>query len=87
MGVERSLNTWQQAYRIMQGVSFISCFFYIDSLRRMRKTIKVDKRLQANHWLFILHLLMLILYFFSVITKSISESKYIQSKNNGASKE
>jgi|LauGreDrversion4_2_1035121.scaffolds.fasta_scaffold201042_1 hypothetical protein len=31
---------WQNTFLAMSGVSFVSCIFYGDSLRRIRKTIR-----------------------------------------------
>jgi len=43
--------------------------------------------MKTNHWLIILHLLIILVYYLSVISKSVSEQQYIDSEvSNGARK-
>jgi len=43
--------------------------------------------MKTNHWLIILHLLIILVYYLSVISKSLSEQQYIDSEvSNGARK-
>ena len=43
--------------------------------------------MKTNHWLIILHLLIILVYYLSMISKSISEQQYIDSEvSNGARK-
>ena len=43
--------------------------------------------MKINHWLIILHLLIILVYYLSVISKSLSEQQYIDSEvSNGARK-
>ena len=65
----------------MEGISFISCLLYVDSLRRIRKTINTRKKIETNKLLLIMHVLLVIAYFLSVIAKSISEGDYADSIN------
>jgi hypothetical protein len=70
---------WQNSYLSMQCVSFLSCIFYIDALRRIRKTINRQRNMKSNECVVIFHICLIVIYFASIVTKSLSEQDYINS--------
>ena len=68
---------WQNTFLAMSAVSFVSCVFYADALRRIRKTISDQHRIETNEKTMLLHLCVILIYFCSLISKSFSEQRHV----------
>jgi hypothetical protein len=61
----------------MNGVALISCFFLADALRRIYNSYKEHTGLMSNEKVMGLHLILLVVYFLSILGKSYNIQQWI----------
>ena len=70
MHTEQTQDILSISYLSMNGVALVSCFFLADALRRIYNSYNEQTSLMSNEKIMGLHLVLLIVYFFSIMFKS-----------------
>lgn len=70
MHTEQTQDILSISYLSMNGVALVSCFFLADALRRIYNSYKEQTSLMSNEKIMGLHLVLLIIYFLSILFKS-----------------
>jgi hypothetical protein len=63
----------------MNGIALISCIFLADALRRIYNSYKEHDHLMNNEKVMALHLVLVVVYFISILSKTYSVQQWINS--------
>ncbi len=66
------------SYLSMNGVALISCFFLADALRRIYNSYIEHTNLMRNVKVMGMHLVLLVVYFLSILSKSYTIQQWIE---------